>query len=50
MLCIVNVIRELLRFVIAFRSVNGHYESSTARTLLTMLSIAYILTIIFCGV
>jgi hypothetical protein len=47
-LCILNVIKEIWRFVVAFRS-EERYDSSDKRTLLTFSSIAYIITIIIFG-
>jgi len=43
-----NLIKEIWRFYVAFKS-GSKYESKTVRTLLTMSSIAYIMTIIFFG-
>lgn len=47
-LCILNVIKEIWRFVVAFRS-EERYDSSDKRTLLTFSSLAYIITIIIFG-
>ncbi len=48
MMAILNVLKEAFRFYVAFSS-QQKYESSVLRSVITMLSIAYILTIIFCG-
>lgn len=46
--CILNVLKEGFRLGVSFYK-NEEYKSSETRTLLTWMSISYILTIIFCG-
>ena len=48
MLCILNIIKEVWRFVVAYRN-EERYESTDKRTLLTFSCIAYIITIIIFG-
>lgn len=47
-LACLNIIKEVWRFYVAFKG-RTKYESKTVRTLLTMSSIAYIITIIIFG-
>lgn len=45
---ILNIIKEIGRFYFAFKD-NNKYESKTSRTVLTMASLSYIITIIIFG-
>lgn len=45
---ILNVIKELARFYFAFKE-GSKYESMSARTIMTMMSLSYIITIMIYG-
>lgn len=47
-MCVLNLIKEGIAVAIAYRQ-DRPYESSKLNNVVTMASIAFILTIIFCG-
>lgn len=48
-MCIINVIKEAIRFVVAYRT-EKPYETTKLNSVFTIASLSYILTLIICGI
>ena len=48
-LALLHIVREIFRFGVAFK-LGKKYESSDKRTIITMVSLSYLIMILICGI